>query len=115
MHTLDIQEYIEKRVNNQIDWYDGKSQEAQNWYKTLQVIEIILASLIPLLSAYSTSCRSIAVTVGIFGAVIAIIESISKLNKYHENWIQVPYTPFFYFLPWIRKSSIFKGLRILQL
>ncbi len=88
MHTLDIQEYIEKRVNNQIDWYDGKSQEAQNWYKTLQVIEIILASLIPLLSAYSTSCRSIAVTVGIFGAVIAIIESISKLNKYHENWIQ---------------------------
>lgn len=88
MHTLDIQEYIEKRVNNQIDWYDGKSQEAQNWYKTLQVIEIILASLIPLLSAYSTSCRSIAVTVGIFSAVIAIIESISKLNKYHENWIQ---------------------------
>ena len=88
MHTLDIQEYIEKRVNNQIEWYDGKSKRAQKWYKALQIIEIILASLIPLLSAYSTSCRSIAIAVGIFGAVIAIIESVSKLNKYHENWIQ---------------------------
>lgn len=85
---MDIKEYIEKRVNDQIKWYDEKSQEAQKWYKRLQIAEIILAALIPLLSGYSTSCVQIAFIVGLFGAIIAVIESVSKLNKYHENWIQ---------------------------
>lgn len=88
MGTLDINEYIEKRVDDQIKWYDEKSQEAQKWYKRLQKIEIILAALIPLLSGYTTSCAQIAFVVGLFGAIIAVIESVSKLNKYHENWIQ---------------------------
>lgn len=85
---MNIQEYIKQRVDDQIDWYDKKSKNAQKWYKLLQIVEIVLASLIPLLSGYVSSCKYIALIVGIFGAVIAVIESITKLNKYHENWIQ---------------------------
>lgn len=85
---MDIQDYIKERVDAQIDWYDKKSQKAQKYYKAMQIIEIVLASLIPLLSAYSTSFQCISIIVGIFGSSIAIIEAISKLNKYHENWIQ---------------------------
>lgn len=85
---MDIKEYLEKRVDDQINWYDQKSKSAQKWYKILQIVEIILASLIPLLSGYMPSCKWIALIVGLFGAIIAIIESITKLNKYHENWIQ---------------------------
>lgn len=85
---MNINQYIEKRVDNQIDWYDKKSQKAQKWYKRLQVIEILLATSIPLLSGYTASHEMIAFIIGLFGAVIAIIESITKLNKYHENWIQ---------------------------
>ena len=85
---MDIKEYLEKRVDDQINWYDQKSKDAQKWYKRLQKAEIILASLIPLLSGYVASNKCIAFIVGLFGAVIAVIESISKLNKYHENWIQ---------------------------
>lgn len=85
---MDIKEYIENRVDDQIDWYDRKSQESQKWYKRLQITEIILAALIPLLAGYATSCKGVAFIIGLLGAVIAVIESISKLNKYHENWIQ---------------------------
>ena len=85
---MNIKEYLEKRVDDQINWYDQKSKDAQKWYKRLQKAEIILASLIPLLSGYVASNKCIAFVVGLFGAVIAVIESISKLNKYHENWIQ---------------------------
>ncbi len=85
---MNIQEYIKQRVDDQIDWYDKKSKNAQKWYKRLQIIEIILAALIPLLSGYVSSRKYIALIVGIFGAAIAVIESITKLNKYHENWIQ---------------------------
>lgn len=84
---MDINEYLEKRVDDQINWYDNKSKEAQKWYKSLQTIEIILAAFIPLLSGFASN-KCIAFILGFFGAVIAIIESISKLNKYHENWIQ---------------------------
>lgn len=57
-------------------------------YKRFQIIEIILAACIPLLSGYTSDRICISVIVGIFGAIIAIIESISKLYKWHENWIQ---------------------------
>jgi hypothetical protein len=85
---LDIKEYLKERVDDQINWYDQKSKSAQKWYKRLQIAEIILASLIPLLSGYMPSYKWIAFIVGLFGAIIAVIESITKLNKYHENWIQ---------------------------
>lgn len=88
VRILDITVYMDERVDNQINWYDKKSQQAQKWYKRLQITEILLASLIPLLAGYSTSCKAIAFIIGLFGAIIAIIESITKLNKYHENWIQ---------------------------
>ena len=85
---MDIKEYLKERVDDQINWYDQKSKSAQKWYKRLQIAEIILASLIPLLSGYMPSYKWIAFIVGLFGAIIAVIESITKLNKYHENWIQ---------------------------
>lgn len=85
---MDIPEYIQTRVDNQIEWYDKKSISCQKKYKIAQVIKIILATLIPLLSSYSKNNWVIAIIIGIFGAGIAIAESLSKLNKWHENWIE---------------------------
>lgn len=85
---INIEKYIADRVDSEIQWYSKKSKHCQNMYKGFQVAEIILASLIPLLSSYSEKSVLIAFMVGLFGAIIAIIESITKLYKYHENWIQ---------------------------
>ena len=41
---LDINQYIEERLNNQIQWYSQKSQHAQKMYKIFQVTEIIIAA-----------------------------------------------------------------------
>lgn len=84
---MDINEYLDTRLDEQIKWYDDKANIAQKRYKCFQIIEIILATCIPLLSGYA-SHKFIAILVGILGLVIAIIESIVKLNKYHENWIE---------------------------
>lgn len=84
---MDIEQYMNTRVDDQIAWYDKKSIYCQKMYKRMQIAEIVLAALIPLLSAYSENC-AIAIVVGLFGSAIAITESISKLNKYHENWIE---------------------------
>jgi hypothetical protein len=85
---MDIKEYMQERLEEQIEWYDQKSMHAQKCYKISQLIEIVLASSIPLLAGYSKYNFWIPVIVGILGALIAIIESITKLYKFHENWIQ---------------------------
>lgn len=86
--TYNIDDYLKNRVQNQIDWYDKKSIDCQRKYKIFQIIEIIIAAFIPLLSGYATNNTVIALIIGVCGTVIAIIESITKLNKYHENWVQ---------------------------
>ena len=85
---MSIEDYIKTRVDIEIQWYSKKSKHCQNMYKGYQVAEIILASLIPLLSVYAEKSSIVAFIVGLFGAFIAIIQSITKLYKYHENWIQ---------------------------
>ena len=85
---MDINEYISTRLDPQIEWYDKKSVHAQRRYKQFQVAEIILAAFIPLLSGYTSLCDLIPIIIGFLGAIIVIIESITKLYKYHENWIQ---------------------------
>lgn len=85
---MNIQEYIEQRLDAEQRWYSNKSKHAKKMYTIFQVIEIIIAALIPLLSGYTTNNSCIALIVGILGAIIAVIESLSKLFKWHENWIQ---------------------------
>lgn len=78
---MNIDEYIEQRLDAQIKWYGEKSSHAQKMYKRSQIIEIVLASSIPLLSGYTSNRIYISIIIGVFGAIIAIIESLSKLYK----------------------------------
>jgi hypothetical protein len=41
---------IQDRLEDQIGWYDRKSQNAQRRYKILKVAQVIIAGLIPLVS-----------------------------------------------------------------
>lgn len=87
VNMMQICDYIHDRVDDQIKWYDKKSLSCQKKYKVIQMIEIVLAAFIPLLSGYTAVNFIIPVIIGIIGAVITILESLTKLNKYHENWI----------------------------
>lgn len=84
---MNIQEYITNRLDPQIAWYDKKSLLCQKRYKLIQIVEIILAAIIPLLSGYCNTFL-ISIIVGIFGIIITILESLTKIFNYHENWIQ---------------------------
>lgn len=84
---MNMQEYMKERVDNQIQWYDQKSVKAQKYYKRYQVVEIVLAALIPLLVGYA-EFPLVPFIIGVFGVMIAVIESVTKLYKFHENWIE---------------------------
>jgi len=82
-------EYIKDRLENQIDWYDKKSQWNQKWYKKLRMIELIAASSIPFFVAFiSDSKPAFTVIVGFLGVVVAVISGIIALYKFQEIWTE---------------------------
>lgn len=82
-------EYIETRLDDQIAWYDRKSQWNQRVFKRLQVIQIVAAALIPFLAGFTTADGGWARwTVGLLGVLIAAIAGVQGLYRFQEQWIQ---------------------------
>lgn len=71
------------RLEDQINWYDRKSNYCQRVYKWLKVIEIVAAALVPL----TAGLHMPAAVTGSLGVLIAVLEGLLQLNQYHHNWI----------------------------
>jgi len=83
------EEYLRDRVDDQIDWYDKKSQANQKLYKWLRVIEIISAASIPFVAGYmDDSILWPKVIAGGLGLVVAIITAIVGLYNFQEHWVE---------------------------
>ena len=72
-----------QRLEDQINWYDRKSNYNQRIYKGLKVIEIVAAALVPLAAGLHLP----ALLTGSLGVLIAVLEGLLQLNQYHDNWI----------------------------
>ncbi|MGD0222711.1 MAG: DUF4231 domain-containing protein [Terriglobia bacterium] len=72
-----------QRLEDQINWYDRKSNYSQKVYKWLKIIEIVAAALVPL----SAGLHLPAPVTGSLGVLIAVLEGLLQLNQYHSNWI----------------------------
>lgn len=89
---MNEEEYIKKRLDDQIEWYSSKSNSCQKKYKRLQGISIGCATLISVIgcagSVYEILEKPALLIASLMGAAAAIIQGLCKMNKYHENWIQ---------------------------
>jgi len=89
---MDAQEYIEKLLKAEIDWYDRKSLQDQKELKTLRTAEIVAAALVPLLSGIAISLHSLntagSITVGLLGVAITVLAGTLSLGQHQEHWIE---------------------------
>ena len=78
-----------KRLDDQIEWYDGKSITNQRWFKWLKVIQIVAAAIIPFMAGFKHIVLPIdtAIVIGGLGVLIVILEGLQSLNQYQHNWI----------------------------
>ncbi len=85
--TIDIpvNDPVFDRLEDQIRWYDQKSQWNQRWFKRLKVTEIVAAALIPFMAAWGFK-GSILFTAGL-GVLITVLEGLLHLNQFQQNWI----------------------------
>lgn len=79
-------DYLEKRLNNQILWYTGKSRSAKKWYLWLSFGTIVFSSIIPPLSTYGESFF-IRIFLSITGILSVIASSVLCLSRAQEKWI----------------------------
>jgi hypothetical protein len=83
------EEYLNDRLNDQINWYDKKSQTNQKWFKRLRFLEIVAATIIPFIAGIgSNTIPYYSIIIGGLGVIIAVSAGLSALYKYHENWIE---------------------------
>ena len=78
---------IQDRLEDQIGWYDRKSQTAQRRYKTLKLAQMIIAGLIPLVSIFPVPEPQFKWVAAVLGLLVLIIEAVQQLNQDQQNWI----------------------------
>lgn len=71
------------RLEDQIAWYDRKSQSAQRSFKTLRLSSVAAAACVPI-AASTENARFVASALGV---LIVLLEAVQQVNQYHHNWI----------------------------
>lgn len=72
------------RLNDQLNWYDSKSQYSQKWYKRIKFAQVLLAVLIPIASFLPDDYMRWASASA--GVIIAVLEAIQQMNQYSTLW-----------------------------
>ncbi len=86
---MNEEQYLNERLEEQINWYDNKSVWNQNIFKAICIIEFIAAALIPFLTPYiSEQSLLLRLVVGFLGVIIAVIVAIVGLYKFQEHWTE---------------------------
>jgi hypothetical protein len=70
------------RLQDQIAWYDAKSQACQSRFKILKICQIVTAAAIPVAAGVSAPVW----LVGGAGALIVVLEGLQQLEQYQQNW-----------------------------
>ena len=73
---------VRARLEDQIAWYDAKSQQNQRRFKQLKVCQLVVAGAIPVAAAVSAPVW----IMGGGGALIVIMEGLQQLQQYQQNW-----------------------------
>jgi hypothetical protein len=87
MKFMQPEEYLQQRVDDQIAWYDRKSQSAQRSYKRLRLLEILVAASIPVLSGFNAMIPSAALIIALAGVLLTVVAGLLSLYRYQEIWV----------------------------
>jgi low affinity Fe/Cu permease len=84
---MNQEQYLADRVEDQINWYDKKSQTNQKYFKNIRLMEIVCAATIPFIAGMGNSVPYGSIILGVLGVIIAVSAGFSALSKHQENWL----------------------------
>lgn len=71
------------RLEDEISWYDRRSDYNQKVYKILKFATVAFAAVVPVAAALNAP----AWITGGLGVLIILVEAVQQMNQYHHNWI----------------------------
>lgn len=79
-----------RRLQDQLSWYDRRSRQNQRRFRVIRIVQIILATAIPIISLapFPGDDSWTQWTTAACGAIIAIAESIQHLYQHAALWIE---------------------------
>ena len=87
MATMSEDDYLKSRVDDQIGWYDRKSQVCKRGFVVCQIITLAASATIPVVAVFSGSLSSRAI-VAILGSLTAVAIGVLSIYQFRENWIE---------------------------
>jgi hypothetical protein len=93
---MTIQDYIQKRVDIQIEWYEKKAAFNKFRYRIIEIIIIVSGALIPFINSITifypnkdpqtVPYPSLLFISSLLGFIITLVTGFSKMEKYFESW-----------------------------
>jgi Protein of unknown function (DUF4231) len=71
------------RLEDQLGWYDRKSQSAQRAYKRVKVAQLVLAAGVPVAVASAAP----GIVTALLGALVVVLEGVQQLYQWQTNWV----------------------------
>ena len=74
-----------ERLDDQIEWYDSKSQSNQKLFKLVKALQLAAAAGIPVVAALDGEIPNWVFAA--LGGLVLILEGVQQLYQYQQNWI----------------------------
>ena len=82
-----VSDYIKKRLEKQLKWYDRKAKGNLYRYYEIQIVILGVSALIPIINVVGGYEMTIRIISSILGAIIIGATGILQLTKAQESWI----------------------------
>lgn len=80
--------YIETRLNNQMEYYHKKSTKLRKEYYWLSSVSIVINATIPVLSMSIESTGVLKYVIAALSATVSVLSSFLLLRKTKDTWIK---------------------------
>lgn len=85
-NSMSPDQYLQRRVDDQLEWYSKKSATNKNWHFRLQLVTLVAAALVPVVSLSFTEAGGRFV-VAIIGSIAAIAAGVVALYQFRDLWV----------------------------
>jgi hypothetical protein len=82
-----VSDYIKKRLELQLNWYDNKAKDNMYRYHKLQILIIGVSILIPIVNVVDGNDLVVRIVSSILGGIIVGATGILQLTKAQETWM----------------------------
>jgi hypothetical protein len=82
--TIEPKTYLDKRVKQFTDWYNGKAAQAKKRYLAMRALSVALGALVPVL--VNVQFRYVSTVTTILSVTVVVLISLENVYHYREQW-----------------------------